>query len=106
MYDHSKRPADVSELLLTNALEEGEKFTLWLHFNNGTHTDDGKPLPLQESIEKAKRHIDSPAAKLLGTVIRITLVDKEDNTVFDWGRERGLTFPPPPEGQEPYGKWG
>lgn len=101
----SEKQDPISELVLNQELKEGEKFLVHQFFSDGTNTNDGRWEDSNTAVIKAKRFVDSPAAKI-GIVVRVIITDQLDSTVFDWGRDRGLTFPSPPPGEEPYGKWG
>jgi len=70
-----------------------ELFTVWTFFEDGTHEPDGPAIPLGQAVKRAKGITESVGARVLGVVTEIRIVDRGDDTVFQWTKADGVIFP-------------
>jgi hypothetical protein len=72
------------------------EFSVYVFFANGNSMPVRTFIPAGEAVKVAQRYATNPAARL-GITKRIIITDGGDDTVFEWKRGKGVTFPPPEE---------
>jgi hypothetical protein len=68
-----------------------EMFDVWQWFPDGSHERVGQRLGPKEAVELAHSYTVRPAAKI-GIIQRVTIVDSDDYTCFEWKYGEGVTF--------------
>lgn len=68
-----------------------ETFSVWQWLPGGFHECVGRNMPAGEAVGKAHDYTTRPAAKI-GIIERVTIVDQDDFTVFEWTFGKGVTF--------------
>ncbi len=68
-----------------------DSFDVWQWLPGGLHECVGRGLEPKQAVELAHSYTERPAAKI-GIIQRVTIVDSEDYTVFEWTFGKGVTF--------------
>jgi len=67
-------------------------FSVLLWFPDGSCNVERRGLDAEAAVRFAHSLTKRPAA-LLGAIARVTIIDDEDCTVFDWRDQQGVVFP-------------
>jgi hypothetical protein len=72
----------------------GDVFRVYCWFPNGTYECIAENVHAEAAVMKARDYTrpDRPGV-LIGAIARVTIVDSDDLTVFEWVNGRGVTFP-------------
>jgi hypothetical protein len=74
--------------------DEGpEEFSVAQFFADGSYEYVRRGVNALEAVRAARHYTHNVAAKL-GIVDRVIITDGGDDTVFEWIKDRGITFPP------------
>lgn len=76
------------------------EFSVCQFFTNGTHEYVRRFVSDEEAVKSAQHYCQSIAVKL-GMVDRVIITDGGDQTVFEWQKGKGVTWPKEAEGFEP-----
>jgi hypothetical protein len=69
-----------------------ETFSVWVWFPDGSHICELEDVSAEHALQKARSLALNVGAKI-GTTRKITIVDQDDYTVFEWQYERGMVYP-------------
>ena len=69
-----------------------DRFDVWIWFPADWHDRVGQGLDAKAAVETAVDYTRRPAA-MCGIIRRVTIVDEEDYTVFEWRYGEGVVFP-------------
>ena len=78
-------------MTMTLCSDDEERFDVWQWFEDGYHERVGHSLGAKEAVERAHSYTTRPAARI-GIIKRVTIVDNEDYTCFEWIFGKGVTF--------------
>jgi hypothetical protein len=70
------------------------EFSVVEFYSDGYHAYVERWLDAKSAVNLAKRCTDA-ATVVSGFVVKVTITDGADNTVFQWEHDKGVTFPPP-----------
>jgi hypothetical protein len=68
-----------------------DSFDVWQWLPGGFHERVGQGLDARSAVELAHSYTTRPAARI-GVIQKVAIVDAEDFTVFQWERDKGVTF--------------
>jgi hypothetical protein len=70
-----------------------EKFRVWTFFVDGSYSSDGNWIDAESAVTRAKGITESVGARM-GIIDEVRIVDRGDDTVFHWTKDKGVVFPP------------
>ena len=73
-------------------MQEREEFSVWVFLPEGYHVSLDRWVGIERAMLLAKR-----ATVARGPAERVIVTDGGDHTVFEWKRDEGVTWPPPPK---------
>src|SRR5271165_2924510 len=94
-YDSWKTRSDRDDVSAQNhpcPSNKNDTFDVWQWIKGDVHECVGRGLGANEAVELAYScYAERPAAKL-GIIERVTIVDSDDFTCFEWTFGKGVTF--------------
>jgi hypothetical protein len=76
-------------------MSKRDEFSVWVFWPGGWHSPLKRFTDVETAMLTAERAIGT--AKIPGDAERVIITDGGDNTVFEWQRGKGVTWPPPGE---------
>lgn len=70
------------------------EFSVCQFFANGLHEYVRRYVDTAEAVEAARTYSSNPAARVLGTTVRVIITDGGDYCCWEWKRGEGIVFPP------------
>jgi hypothetical protein len=67
------------------------EFSVYVFFPEGHYFPVDRWIDAEMAMRVARRACDAP-----GPATRVIVTDGGDHTVFEWRRDEGVTWPPPP----------
>jgi hypothetical protein len=74
------------------SIDDGDRdeFSVTVFFDDDTHVYIGRWMSAKNSVELAKAATNRAA--VLPSVVKVIITDGGDHTVFQWERDKGVTF--------------
>jgi hypothetical protein len=71
------------------------QFSVCQFFTDGRYEYVRRYVGAEEAVKAAAHYTGNVAAKL-GVVVRVIITDGGDGIAFEWLKDKGVVFPPPP----------